>query len=155
MARYSIGQLQTILRQAGWPEELIVIMAAVGMAESSGNSEAINPGHGAGGRRTREYSVGLWQINTLVHRNYTVGQLKDPITNAREALRIYRMQGLRAWGAYIDKRYQRYMASSQTAYTANSASINRLVDIKEGLLTDVPMIAVFVAVLILLVARER
>lgn len=155
MARYSIGQLQTILRQAGWPEDLIVTMAAIGMAESSGNSDAINPGYGPGGRRTREYSVGLWQINTLVHKNYTVAQLKDPITNAREALRIYRMQGLRAWGAYIDKRYQRYMAASQSAYAAGAGSMNANRGVVVSAVNGFPTVPVLIALLLILIARER
>jgi hypothetical protein len=94
-------------------------MAAIGMAESSGRPEAVNPGNPPG----REYSVGLWQINMKAHgtRYGTEAQLKDPLTNARGALAIYRMQGLRAWGAYTDGRYRRYLAASQAAAGGGSA----------------------------------
>jgi hypothetical protein len=116
MAKYSVGQLQGFLREAGFPENEIVRMAAIGMAESAGNSGAVNPGRGAGGRRTNEYSVGLWQINTKVHKKYTVEELKNPQTNAKEALRIYRMQGLRAWGAYTNGNYKKFLKASEAAY---------------------------------------
>ena len=106
---YSNAQLQALARSVGIPENHVPLMAAIALAESSGDPSAINPGVGAGGRRTNEYSVGLWQINTLVHKNYSVQQLKDPQINAREMARIYRTQGLRAWGAYTDGRYKRYM----------------------------------------------
>jgi hypothetical protein len=35
-------QLQQILRQAGWPEDRVPLMAAIGMAESSGRTDALN-----------------------------------------------------------------------------------------------------------------
>lgn len=113
---YSIGQIQSLLRQVGFPENLIVTMAAIGIAESSGNSNAVNDGSGT---KSIEYSVGLFQINTRVHKNYSIEQLKNPEINAKEALRIYKLQGLRAWGAYTDGRYKKYLAQSQAAYSQN------------------------------------
>ena len=129
MARYTAGQLQSLWLSAGGSSgsvristgetlPLPVVMAAIALAESSGNASAVNPGYGAGGRRTREYSVGLWQINTLVHKVYTREQLTDPHKNALEAVRIYRLQGLRAWGAYTDGRYRQYLTASKAAYSA-------------------------------------
>jgi len=111
---YSVGQLQQLLIDAGCPADKVVVLAAVGMAESSGNPNAVNDGKGT---RSTEYSVGLWQINTLAHKNYTIAQLKDPRINAREAVRILKVQGLRAWGAYTDGRYIRtgWLAKSQAA----------------------------------------
>ena len=103
MAVLTQSQLQQILRQAGWPEDLIPLMAAIGMAESSGRTDALN------NRPGREYSVGLWQINLLAHREYTRPQMEDPVQNARAALAIYRREGLRAWGSYTDGRYRQYL----------------------------------------------
>lgn len=117
---YSYAQLQNLIRDAGCPENQVILMAAISMGESSGNPNAINPGVGAGGKPTKEYSVGLWQINTLVHKNYTVEQLKNPQINAKEAVRILKSQGLRAWGAYTDGRYKKYLAGSQAAYGSNN-----------------------------------
>ena len=103
------SQLQQVLRQAGWPEDLIPLMAAIGMAESSGRTDALN------NRPGREYSVGLWQINLLAHREYTQPQMEDPIQNARAALAIYRREGLRAWGSYTDGRYRQYLTAVASA----------------------------------------
>ena len=116
MAVLNQTQLQQVLRQAGWPQDLIPIMSAIGMAESSGRTTAVN------NRPGREYSVGLWQINLLVHREYTAAQIQDPLQNARAALKIYRREGLGAWGAYNDGRYRQYLMDAQTA-AAPSTSI--------------------------------
>jgi len=117
---YSLAQMQSLLRQAGWPESFIVTMAAIGMAESSGNPcgppGTISPG---------EYSIGLWQINLdpRLKRPWTKQQLCDPLFNAKVALQIYSTQGLRAWGAYTDGRYRKYVAQSQAAYAPNATPI--------------------------------
>ena len=108
---YTLGQLKEILRQAGWPESLIPIMAAVGMAESTGNPRAINPGRGANGP-TNEYSIGLWQINTRAHPQYNKAALMDPLYNAKAALEVFRKQGIRAWGAFTDGNYRKYLNGS-------------------------------------------
>lgn len=121
MAYYDVGQLQSLLRQVGFPEDKIVLMAAIGMSESSGRSDAINDGSGT---HSIEYSVGLWQINTRVHKVYSVQQLTDPLINAKEALRIFNLQGLRAWGSYTDGRYKKYLAASQAAYGNNNTIFN-------------------------------
>lgn len=112
----NVGELQSVLRAAGWPEGKIVLVAAIGMAESSGNPRAVNP--------RGEHSVGLWQINMRAHgtRYGTESQLYDPLTNARAALDIYRRQGLRAWGAYTDGRYREHMAASEAAYRGGPAA---------------------------------
>jgi hypothetical protein len=84
-------------------------MSAIGMAESSGRTNALN------NRPGREYSVGLWQINLLAHREYTRPQMEDPLQNARAALAIYRREGLRAWGSYTDGRYRQYLTTAASA----------------------------------------
>lgn len=117
---YSVAQLQGFLRTAGWPEDKIVIMAAIGMAESGGQDSALNP--------RGEHSVGLWQINLNAHGNRfgTESQLHDPVTNARAALTLYNERqrqgrdGLTHWGAYTDGRYRQYMATSQAAYSGGT-----------------------------------
>ena len=125
------GQLQQILRQAGWPESLIVTMAAIGLAESSGNPTAHNP-------VPPDDSYGLWQINMIgslgPKRRAQYGlssnaDLYDPLTNARIALDIYRQQGLRAWGPYVTGIYKRpeYLGASQAAYRSPSAQTSPVV----------------------------
>ncbi len=113
---YSLAQMQSLLRSAGWPESLIVTMAAIGMAESSGQSCIV------GTMANNEYSVGLWQINInpSLHRPWTRQQLCDPLFNAKVALQVYGQQGLRAWGAYTDGRYRKHIPASQAAYSPNA-----------------------------------
>jgi hypothetical protein len=114
--KYSIAQMQSILRTAGWPEDLIPLLAAIGQAESSGFAGAVNDS------RPREYSVGLWQINLLAHSEYNEAQMSDPLANAAAALSVYQNQGLRAWGPYVTGVYQKYMAASQAAYASGAQS---------------------------------
>ena len=165
MARLSAAQLQTLWLQAGGSNgsirigtgqtlSLPVVMAAIALAESrEGDPAAINPGYGAGGRRTNEYSVGLWQINTLVHKNYSVDQLKDPLINAREAVRIFRLEGLRAWGAYTDGRYRQYLS---TSIAAGGNGISALPSIGPMSLnmSDLPMVLAMAILVYLLSPRE-
>lgn len=109
----NVAELQGVLRAAGWPATHLAIMSAIGIAESSGNPRAVNPGNPPG----KEFSVGLWQINMKAHgtKYGTEEQLKDPVTNAKAALDIFRRQGFRAWGAYTDGRYKTHLAAAQRA----------------------------------------
>jgi Lysozyme like domain len=120
---YSLAQMQSFLRQAGWPENLIATMAAIGMAESSGNPNAHNA-------VSPDDSYGLWQINMIGslgparRTRYGLSSnsgLYDPLTNAKVALDIYQQQGLRAWGPYVTGVYKKYLPASQTAYASGSS----------------------------------
>ncbi len=123
--RYTRAQVAEILRRAGWPESLIPIMVAIGQAESSFDNSSYRdcPGNGfctvrqGGVTRTvpavrgqgPESSAGLFQINRRAHPQYSLQRLvSDPIYNAQAALEIYRKQGLRAWGAYVDGRFRQF-----------------------------------------------
>ena len=44
-----------------------------------------------------EYSVGLFQVNTFVHKQYTIDELKDPVINIKAAYEIYKREGYYAW----------------------------------------------------------
>lgn len=120
---YSQSELEDILRQAGWDEDKIPMMSAIGMAESSGKASAYNPGIGPGGRKTKEQSIGLWQINMLpsLGRNYDRRRLaEDPVYNAKVAKDIFNQQGLKAWGAYTDGRYKKYFKGKALPYTGQT-----------------------------------
>lgn len=116
MAIYTAKQVQDLLRQVGFPEDKIVLMTAICKQESGFRTDAVNDGSST---KSVEYSVGLFQINTRVHKKYTVEQLKNPIINVSEALRIFKTQGLRAWGGYTDGGYKKYLALSQAAYSGS------------------------------------
>jgi hypothetical protein len=113
--KYTVGQLQDIARQGGWPEDLIVTIAAIGMGESSGDPNARNP------NLARENSIGLWQVNRYAWPQYSEADLRDPIYNAQAAFAIYQRQGFRAWGAYSNGSYKRFLPASQAAYQGGGA----------------------------------
>ena len=96
-------QIASYARQAGFPEKIVPRMVAIALAESSGDAGAHNP-------KYPDNSYGLWQINMLDKPGYRLGeerraryglasndQLKDPLTNAKAALDIYKREGLTAW----------------------------------------------------------
>jgi hypothetical protein len=128
VAIYSIQQLQQILHPAGWPEDKIPIMSAIGMAESSGRINALN------NRPGREYSVGIWQINLLAHPQYSRPQMENPLRNARAAFAIYRREGLRAWASYTDGRYRQYL-TSETSAAATIESVTDLFKLPDSTFT--------------------
>ncbi len=108
-------QIRQVLRQAGWPEFLIPIMAAIGLGESNGDPTITRYRRAGQGQRLPEASIGLFQINLLAHPEYSAANLTDPVNNARAALQIYQQQGLRAWGSYTDGRYRQYLVGDENA----------------------------------------
>tara|TARA_A100001035_G_C27781572_1_gene502043 strand:- start:1325 stop:3178 length:1854 start_codon:yes stop_codon:yes gene_type:complete len=106
-------------RAAGFPEDKIATMTAIAMAESSGDSQAINDNVNTG-----DLSFGLWQINMLgdmgPERRKLFGiksneELLDPLTNAKAAYKIYELQGYAAWSVYKSGKYRDYMVSAKKA----------------------------------------
>ena len=106
-------------RAAGFPEDKVATMTAIAMAESSGDSAAINNNPNTG-----DLSYGLWQINMLgdmgPERRKLFGiksneELLDPLTNAKAAYKIYELQGYAAWSVYKSGKYRDYMVSAKKA----------------------------------------
>jgi hypothetical protein len=122
--KYNLAQLQALTRQAGFPESEIAKAAAIWMYESSGDPSAVNDGSST---NTVEYSVGLAQINTRAHKNYTVEQLKNPDINLKEALRIWRGRPNYADWFNSNKKYERdyrgIASQSRTIYANGGTSI--------------------------------
>lgn len=95
----------------GGPKALAPIMAAIAMAESSGNPSSIQQGVPYGSQ-----GWGLWQI-TPGDSEPQVGSnqaLLNPVTNARAAVAKYNSQGLGAWTTYTSGAYKRYMGGAST-----------------------------------------
>lgn len=89
-----------IATHAGFPNPKLA--AAIAMAESGGVPGAML-------RSSREYSVGLWQINTRVHP-YDVESMKDPIKNAEAAFKISKGgTDWRPWSAYTNGKYLAFL----------------------------------------------
>jgi hypothetical protein len=103
---YTYGQLETLwldtakgtsYATTAWAE----LMAAIAMAESSGESDAYNPSG----------ATGLWQILGAVNPS-DQSSLTDPSVNAKEALLKLQDQGLGAWATYTSGAYKQFLASS-------------------------------------------
>lgn len=87
----------TIAQLAGFPDPKLA--AAIAMAESGGWTNNINS-------NAREYSVGLWQINTKVHP-YTPADMADPMKNAAAAFQISRGGTYwKPWSVFTQNKYQ-------------------------------------------------
>ena len=112
--------------QNGLSKEDAITMAAVGMAESTGNSGVRNTNPDTG-----DDSFGLWQINMIGNlgpdrlRRYglrSAEDLKDPETNARVMASMFKTDGITAWGAYKDKRYLQYMSEARRMFAETQGS---------------------------------
>lgn len=107
--QYSFAQLEQLWINAGGPRSIAPVMAAIALAESSGNPNATNKTDN-GGKQT---SWGLWQISDGTH-NMPVANILDPNVNAQQAVKKYHSQGLTAWGTYASGAYRQYMKSGVT-----------------------------------------
>ena len=96
MANLSFGQLQTLWIQAGGSNATAPIAAAIALAESSGNPDAINPNDNHG----TQSSYGLWQISNGTH-SPPIYNWQNPRVNAALAVAKYKSAGgWGPWGTY-------------------------------------------------------
>ncbi|HET7638321.1 MAG TPA: transglycosylase SLT domain-containing protein, partial [Ktedonobacteraceae bacterium] len=100
---YTYQQLEDIWVAAGGRADMAALMAAIALAESSGDPYNINNTDN-GGTQT---SWGLWQISNGTHTQ-PGGNWSDPVGNAKLAIQKLNTQGLQAWGTYTSGAYQRY-----------------------------------------------
>lgn len=88
-----------IAKNAGFADPKLA--AAIALAESGGVTNAI-------ARSSREISVGLWQINTLVHP-YSADDMRNPLKNARAAFKISKGgTDWKQWRAFTNGRYMQF-----------------------------------------------
>jgi len=106
MGDYTYSQLEELWENAGGSAALAPVMAAIAMAESSGNPNAYN----ASG------ASGLWQILGAVNPS-DQSQLFNPIVNAKEAVLKYQTQGLDAWVTYTSGAYKQFLQGNVPAST--------------------------------------
>lgn len=113
----TIEQLVGLAKGAGFSESDAVIMAAIAMAESGGNSNAHN-------NKPPDNSYGLWQINMIGDlgperlKEFGISsndKLKDPVVNAHAAKKIKESQGFSAWSVYKNGAYRAHLNSAQRA----------------------------------------
>jgi hypothetical protein len=99
-ATLSRAAVLEIAKKALFPDPKLA--AAIALAESGGSTGAVN-------RSSREYSIGLWQINVAYHRAYTASDMKDPIKNAHAAFKISKGgTDWTPWSAYTKGRYKEF-----------------------------------------------
>ena len=116
--QYSQGQIEQLLRQAGFPESAIPTMVKIAQLESTNNTRAFNP-------KGRDLSYGLFQINMKDDdpRNPKMGEqrrkwfglksneeLYDPLTNAKAAYKLWNSKekqgkdkGFTHWSTYNEQ----------------------------------------------------
>ena len=104
----SKGQIARIWSQANRGQGDPRLMAAIALAESSGNPSAV--GNDPGGTQ----GLGLWQITTgfnddLIAKYGGRNAMFNPLMNAKAAGDILARQGLGAWVVYNTGAYQKYM----------------------------------------------
>lgn len=107
MANLTLPQLRALASDAGFPAGSLDIAAAIAMAESGGNPNAV----GDNGD-----SCGLWQVNTPSHPQYTCSELLDPSFNAKVAYSI--SQGGTNW-----KPWSTYNSGAYLAYYQPGGSV--------------------------------
>jgi hypothetical protein len=121
----TIEQLVGLAKGAGFSQSDAIIMAAIAMAESGGNSNAHNA-------KPPDNSYGLWQINMIGNlgpeRRKQIGitsddQLKDPVINAHAAKLIKQSQGFSAWTVYKTGAYKKYLNSAQKSASASPITV--------------------------------
>ena len=119
MAVETFADLEALWSLSGGSPGAASTAAAVALAESSGRTDAILntaypslPGyHPPGSGALPEYSVGLWQINTLAHPTYSVSELLTPLGNAKAAVAISNGgASFSAWSTYKSGAYKTYLA---------------------------------------------
>ena len=118
MANLTYAQLEGYWIAAGGNKAMAPLMAAIALAESSGDPNNTNPTDN-GGTQT---SWGLWQIS-LGNHNAPSPSWNDPLTNAKLAVGKYNTQGLRAWGTYTSGKYLQYMQTGVNPTTENSSPV--------------------------------
>jgi Lysozyme like domain len=108
---YSYAQLEQLWINAGGPKAVAPIAAAIALAESSGNPQAINPTDNNG----TQTSWGLWQISNGTH-NQPVANILSPTVNAQQAVAKYQDAGnsFAPWGTYTSGAYRADLAPGTT-----------------------------------------
>jgi len=108
--RLTKAQITSLVRQAGFPEEVVPTMVGIAGGESGFKPTAHNPDASTG-----DNSYGLFQINMLgamgPERRQLFGiesneELFDPLKNVKAAKAIYDRQGLNAWSVYSSGAYK-------------------------------------------------
>lgn len=127
MARLTMAQAYTLARQAGFDPAAATIMAAIDMAESGLNTDAV----GDVGLQNSTWgpSVGLAQIRSLKAQTGTgkvrdVTTLKDPAANMAAAYAISSHgKDFTPWTTYTSGKYRSFLGQASTAAAGSAGTI--------------------------------
>lgn len=120
MSTLSYSTLESLWTEAGGPSSVAPVAAAIAIAESGGNPAAVGPTwNGDAG------SIGLWQIQTGAHPQWTVAQLENPQTNAQAAVSIYQAAGnaFTPWSTYTEGTYLKYLNGADYSGSGQVANL--------------------------------
>lgn len=114
---FSYLDLVSLAQSAGFAGADAYIAAAIALAESSGDPNAVGDLE-----LTPGGSIGLWQINLKAHPEYNAQELTNPQTNAAAAFAIYQQRGnsFLPWSTFKSGAYSKYLDTS-TADDSTSA----------------------------------
>ena len=114
---WTFAQLEELWVQAGGDRASAAIMAAIALAESSGNPLAKND-------QNTDHTIdrGLWQINSS---NVDSPSMFDPMSNAREAVKLRNNSlGLRNWTTYTSGKYRQFLSNARPDPNLPTGSTN-------------------------------
>lgn len=136
MTVLTYAQVASVIKKAGFPNPIVnglrlhVIMTATCSAESGRRTDVVNS----------IGCVGLFQINAPVHKRYDARRLKEADYNAKAAREIYASQGLRAWEAYTNGSYKKFVASAKRGVAQASSVVGGVSVPKSANTTAAPAI---------------
>lgn len=119
MAKLSARQIFALARDAGFSQGQAVTMTAIALAESGGETTAVNRSNSNG-----TIDVGLWQINSV--HGYSESAMKDPFQNAKAAKAIHARQSYGAWTVYKKGTYNKYLPEALKAAPSGGTSISSI-----------------------------
>jgi hypothetical protein len=96
-----------------------ITAAAIAMAESTGNPQAVNQSSQA---------TGLWQEEPVNWKGKTQTEVMVPNTNAELALATYESQGWGAWTTYKTGAYLKYVAAAKASDGGQSVAQDQAIN---------------------------
>lgn len=117
MSVYTYAQMMGLWIAAGGPKALAPVAAAIGEAESGGNSSAYN-GHDTNGEGGTQVSAGIWQISNGTMT--PVPGWSNPATNAQLAVGKWKGAGesFSPWGTFTSGAYKAFLSPGTTPDTS-------------------------------------
>lgn len=112
MSNLSAAQIASYAKEAGFTGNGLTTITAIALAESGGNPGAVC-NNCAG---VKENSIGLTQINTLAHPQYTTSTLLNPYQNMLAAYQVSNGgTNFNPWTTYTNKSYLSHLAEVEKA----------------------------------------